>query len=201
MIILLNGTSSSGKTSIAKELQKIYNGVLLLYGVDMLVQTAFPEKCDFPPFDEKGMKVIMHKKDNQPHAEIIISQYMYPVYETAVKFYKSLSGQGYNLIVDEVLFDENRIKPYFDILAEETVYFIGIKPEKKIAVEWEKKRGDRLVGLAAGLYNRVYDSRFVYDLVIDTGKIAPNKSANKILTFIEENKKPEGFICSTKNWI
>lgn len=201
MIILLNGTSSSGKTSIAKELQKEYYGVLLLYGVDMLVQNAFPEKCDYPPFDEKGMKLIMNNVDNQPHANIIISPYMYPVYKSAVEFYKTLSEQGYNLIIDEVLFDENRIKPYFDILANETVYFVSVKPEKKIAIEWEKKRGDRLIGLAAGLYDIVYDSRFVYDIVIDTCKIIPNEAAKIILKYIDRNKNPEGFNLSSNNWI
>ena len=40
MIILLNGTSSAGKTSLARALQAGYGGVLLLYGVDSMVQGA-----------------------------------------------------------------------------------------------------------------------------------------------------------------
>jgi chloramphenicol 3-O-phosphotransferase len=57
MIILLNGTSSSGKTTIARVLQEKYPGVLLLYGVDTMVQNAFPAKCDLPPFNEQAIKV------------------------------------------------------------------------------------------------------------------------------------------------
>jgi len=55
-IILLNGTSSSGKITVAKKLQERYEGVLLLYGIDTLVQTVFPEKCDYPPYEEQTIR-------------------------------------------------------------------------------------------------------------------------------------------------
>ena len=151
MIILLNGTSSSGKTMVAKKLQERYEGVLLLYGIDTLVQTAFPEKCDYPPYDEQAIRATFREVDGQPHTTLEIMPYMIPVYRTAVEFCRRLSEQGYDLIVDEVLFDTRRITQYFGILSGETVYFIGIKPKKEVVVRRERKRGDRIPGLAAGL--------------------------------------------------
>ena len=200
MIILLNGTSSAGKTTIARILQEKFDGVLLLYGVDGMVQTAFPAKCDFPPYNEKAAKVSVTEIAGQPHARLTLSPYMYPVYQAAVHFYKRLSAQGYSLIVDEVLFDEKRISPFFEILADETVYFIGIKPDKDVVLRREKERGDRLEGLAVGLYDEVYNPRFSYDLLLDTGKLAPAESVERILRLLETEKKPQGFIRSAKNW-
>ena len=200
MIILLNGTSSSGKTTIAKKLQEKFPGVLLLYGLDTMVQTAFPEKCDYPPYDEQAIRVTTTEQDGQKIIRLNVSPYMYPVYRTAVQFYLMLSEQGYDLIVDEVLFDTNRITPFFEILSKEKVYFIGVKPEKEIVIKREQERGDRLVGLAAGLYDEVYNPAFTYDLTLDTGDQTPDESADRILQYIRHTKEPRGFITSEKAW-
>lgn len=200
MIILLNGTSSAGKTTIARVLQEQYPGVLLLYGVDSMVQTVFPAKCDFPPFDEQAIKLNMTEVDGRPQANLEVSSYMYPVYETAIRYYKMLSEQGYNLIVDEVLFDANRVTPYFEILAGETVYFIAVKPEKDVVVRRERERGDRLPGLAEGLYDKVYHPLFTYDLILDTGKLTPDESAEQILACLERDESPRGFLNSAIAW-
>lgn len=196
MIILLNGTSSAGKTTVARVLQEKYPDVLLLYGVDTMVQDVFPAKCDFPPFNEQAIKLIMSEVDGRPQAKLIVSSYMYPVYEAAIRFYKMLSELGYNLIVDEVLFDANRVTSYFEILAGETVHFIGLKPEKEVVVRRERARGDRVPGLAEGLYDEVYNPLFTYDLILDTGKLTSNESAEIILACIERNESPRGFLAS-----
>ena len=201
MIILLNGTSSSGKTTIAGIMQEKYNGVLLHYGVDKMVQAAFPAKCDYPPFDRQAIQLMTSEKNGRPHASLVVSPYMYPVCKAAVQFYKMLSGQGYHVIVDEVLFDKNRIAPYFDILSGETVYFIGIKPDRETVIRRERERGDRIPGLAEGLYEEVYDPFFTYDLLLDTGKLTPGESADRIVEYITQNKEPSGFRISAQKWL
>lgn len=201
MIILLNGTSSSGKTTIARVLQEKHRGILLLYGVDNLVQSAFPLKCDFPPFDEQAITVEMDEREGRPIARLIVSPYMYPVYRTAVRFYKMLSEQGYDLIVDEVLFDRNRIIPYFELLAGEPVYFVGVKPSRRTVCERERERGDRLIGLAEGLYDEVYQPGFTFDLTLDTGVLSPDESADVLLAYIDANPHPTGFTASAEAWL
>ena len=201
MIILLNGTSSSGKTTIARKLQEKYPGVLLLYGLDTMVQTAFPEKCDYPPYDEQAIQVTTSEQDGHKIISMKVSPYMYPVYRTAVQFYKLLSEQGYEIIVDEVLFDKNRIAPFFEILSHEKVYFIGVKPTKDVVIRREQERGDRLVGLAAGLYDEVYHPLFTYDLTLDTGTVTPEEAADRIIQYIGQTPDPQGFIRSKMAWV
>jgi chloramphenicol 3-O phosphotransferase len=201
MIILLNGTSSSGKTTIAKILQEKYEGVLLLYGVDTLVQTAFPEKCDHPPYNGQAIKATFREVDGHPHATLTVMPYMYPVYRTAVEFCRNLSALGYDLIIDEVLFDAGRVTQYFEILDRETVYFIAIKPGLDVVVQREMARGDRVPGLAAGLYDDVYHPLFSHDLTLDTGILTPEEAADKILEYIARNDKPQGFSRSARDWM
>lgn len=200
MIILLNGTSSAGKTTLARILQDRYDGVLLLYGVDTVVQGAFPSKCDLPPWNEKAIKVEYATVDGQPQARLRVAPWMIPAYRSAVMFYRLLSEAGYDLIVDEVLFDARRIEPYFDLLADEKVYFVGVKPDKAVVVERERSRGDRLPGLAAGLYDEVYHPLFTYDRVLDTGVLSPEAAAESVLDLLATCRTPTAFRASARRW-
>jgi len=65
-----------------------------LFGIEIV--------ADFSPFDEQAIKLIIREVGGQPQAKLEVSSYMYPVYEAAIRFYKMLSEQGYNLIIDEV---------------------------------------------------------------------------------------------------
>lgn len=200
MIILLNGTSSAGKTTLARTLQECYEGILLLYGVDNMVQGAFPEKCDFEPWNEQAIKVEMTEFNGIPHASLRVSSFMYPIYRSAVRFYQILSQQGYHLIVDEVLFDPHRTAPYFELLVGEQVYFIGVKPDKTVAIARERERGDRLPGLAAGLYDEVYNPLFQHDIELDTGVLTPEESAAVIIRYLAQEQYPQGFKISAARW-
>ena len=200
MIILLNGTSSAGKTMLALELQQRFDGVLLRYGVDTMVQAAFPDKCDAPPWNEQAILVEMQTLGGEPHARLKVSPYMIPVYRQAVAFYRALSQAGYDLIVDEVLFDARRVAPYFELLADQTVYFVGVQPDKAVVVQRERERGDRLPGLAAGLYEEVYDPRFRYDLRLDTGRLSAAQAADEVLALLARVKTPTGFRESAQRW-
>lgn len=200
MIILLNGTSSAGKTTLAIELQRRFDGVLLRYGVDTLVQAAFPDKCDAPPWNERAIQLEMQTVDGQPHARLKVSPYMIPVYRQAVVFYRALSLAGYDLIVDELLFDTRRVAPYFELLADQTVYFVGVQPEKTVVVQRERERGDRLPGLAAGLYDEVYDPRHRYDLRLDTGRLSAAQAADEVLALLARVKAPTGWRETAQRW-
>lgn len=200
MIILLNGTSSAGKTTLALALQQRYNGILLRYGVDCLVQGAFPEKCDAHPWNEHAIRLDLSERDGSPVATLRVSPYMYPVYRSAVQFYRSLSMLGYHLIVDELLFDNQRVTPYFDLLADQTVYFIGVKPDREVVVQRERSRGDRIPGLAAGLYDEVYHPLFSYDLSLDTGRLTADQAADQLLAYLAHERQPKAFEASAQRW-
>jgi len=174
--------------------------VLLLYGIDTMVQTAFPEKCDYPPYNEQAIRATVREIDGVPHATLTVMPYMYPVYRAAVEFYRRLSGPGYDLIVDEVLFGPVRISQYVELLSDETVYFIGIAPAKDVVVRRERERGDRTIGLAAGLHDLVHHPDFRYDLCLDTGTLAPEEAADRVLCIISVNDAPTGFSITARRW-
>ena len=69
-IILLNGASSSGKTCIAKELQKLLDEPYMHLGIDT-VFTMIPQKCKC--YDPSRLKAFVWAPQHNQHAEVQIS--------------------------------------------------------------------------------------------------------------------------------
>jgi chloramphenicol 3-O phosphotransferase len=56
MIILLNGTSSSGKTSIARELLRVLPEPYFFFSIDQFLEPSMPQKINMEL--EKDLKII-----------------------------------------------------------------------------------------------------------------------------------------------
>jgi|JI9StandDraft_2_1071091.scaffolds.fasta_scaffold217634_2 chloramphenicol 3-O phosphotransferase len=191
MIIFLNGTSSAGKTSVAKKIQELYPKPLLHMGIDSFFFSIDPrfvgegKEADFGyrfvrVDDTLGPKVVV---ENGPYAKRL-SYAMRQAFKTMV-------DNGISLIIDELLFSEEDFQDYLELFQDAPVVFVAIKPSQKVAEEREKMRGDRSLGLARGLYEVVYKDR-IFDLEIDTGKMDPKEAAEAILAFTA-SKRPTAF--------
>lgn len=173
-IILLNGVGSSGKSSIAKALQKIANKSFLHIQMDtfceMLPETLqdHPDGFAFEKIFEKGKPLVAIKTG--------------PVGERALRGMRhaiaAMAAQGNNLIVDDVML-ENEPEEYAALLSGFATYFVGVFAPLEVLEARERQRGDRLTGLARWQYERVHRGR-KYDLEIDTGSFGPVDCATLI---------------------
>ena len=80
------------------------------------------------------------------------------------------------------------------------MHFVGVKPERDVAIRREAARGDRIPGLAAGLYDEVYNPLFEYDLELDTGALSPDEAADALLRHLRDVRQPAGFASSAQRW-
>jgi chloramphenicol 3-O phosphotransferase len=96
-----------------------------------------------------------------------------------------MAGAGNNLIVDEVIFGNvttehgNVLSEYRMLLAPFQLYFVGVHAPLDILEDRERRRGDRLIGLARWQHGRVHKG-MVYDLEIDTELATAAESARTI---------------------
>jgi len=155
-IILLNGISSSGKTTIAKELFKKLPNYFHI-GLDNF--DNFIESME----DRKIKKLI-------------------PV-ETEYFFHRNIamfSDEKVNLIVDHVLHDEFTKNNFFEVFSDYPVLYVGVYCPLEELIRREKLRGDRPKGLAEQQYNFVHKG-INYDVEINTFYESVEESVNKIL--------------------
>jgi len=192
-IIFLNGCGSSGKTSIAKAIQKESRDLWLSFGVDTFIEMIPSSRQDQYFKFIKGQNehgLTMHVKSETESEKL---------FGCMPKLAKILASSGNNLIIDEVLFDEKALKSYANHLKQHIVYYIGVFCDLKIMQEREAARKDRLIGLSNDQIDRVHQSILnSYDFKVDTSHISPDEAASLILNFIDDNPIPNAFLSLTK---
>ncbi|WP_114572248.1 chloramphenicol phosphotransferase CPT family protein [Exiguobacterium flavidum] len=142
-IILLNGVSSSGKSTLAKELVAALDGYFHL-SVD-----------DFDRLIEK--------------METRGTDHLIPV-PTETFFHRTVamfSDQGINLIVDHVLHDGETTRDCLDVLLDHPVCFVGVHCPVEELEKRERMRGDRTIGQARAQLAYVHRQES-YDVEVDT---------------------------------
>ena len=187
-VVFLNGTSSAGKTSIAQEFQKLSDQPVLHIGLDhFFFMLPHSYRGDGKNADQ-GFQFIQ-ESDRITLQEGPVAKRLNYVMRRSMR---ALFDQGFSLIIDELLFLEEDLRDYLELFKDKKVFFIGIKPPLEVSEQRERVRGDRAIGLARGLYEVVHQNK-MYDLVIDTSEMNPEKSAAKILQYIHAHPDPKAF--------
>lgn len=156
--ILLNGTSSSGKTSIARAIQKIAPIPFLHASVD-----AFTDMFDW---DVIGGELW----EECDRAGVSIFHRALP----------ALLSSRFPVVIDHVLQEAQWHQECRDALRGHRVLSVGVHCPLEILRERERTRGDRGIGLAEYQYPRVHHYG-PYDLELDTSRSSPEECARRIL--------------------
>lgn len=196
MIIFLNGASSVGKSTIAREMMRQSDRPFLYFSIDHLVNFWIDEK--FVAFENEPKEWFYHERtlDEKGNLEvkIIDGPNAVQLHWDMIEAITVLIKKGYDFIIDEVLWDDTIFERYIPtLMAANRVYMVKVICDLVECERREKKRNDRFAGLARGLYNQVYKDFPYYDLIIDTTGVKPAKSAEEVLTYIEKHDYPTAF--------
>ncbi|MFJ8825866.1 chloramphenicol phosphotransferase CPT family protein [Streptomyces sp. NPDC102467] len=176
-IIFLNGTSSSGKSSIARELLDILDdGVFFHMAVDSF--GAMRTRRELGPEElDTALRL------------------------TRMGFHRSIAAMaevGNDVVVDHVLSEPWRLLDCLAVLPGEDVLFVGVHCPLDELVRREQARGDRPQGLAAHQYELVH-RHGDYDLECDTGAADPRACAERIKGFLPARPTPTAFMRLREN--
>lgn len=170
-IIFLNGTSSSGKSSIARELLDILDdGVFFHLAVDSFNAMRTKRELGAQELDDALRR-------------------------TRMGFHRSIAAMaevGNDVVVDHVLSEPWRLLDCLTVLPPENVLFVGVRCQLDELVRREQARGDRPPGLAALQYDAVH-AHGDYDLECDTGTASPRACARRIKEFLPYRPVPTAF--------
>lgn len=161
-IIFLNGTSSSGKSSIARELLDVLDdGVFFHLAVDN--------------FNAMRTKRVLRPEELDTALR-----------RTRMGFHRSIAAMaevGNDVVVDHVLSEPWRLLDCLSVLRPEDVLFVGVHCPLDELTRREQARGDRPSGLAAHQYDLVH-RHGDYDLECDTSTASPRECAERIKDFL-----------------
>ena len=173
-VIVLNGASSAGKTTLAKAIQKYAGDIWLHVAMDSFV-AMLPDGREFDrdwfPLDEITRDGhTLPRIANGPRGDALLARMR--------ELVERLAESGFNAVVDEVA-DAPVIADYRRRLGPACLIVKVDAPLSELERR-ERERADRLIGLAREQSARVHTG-IVYDLEVDTGKDTPDALARRVL--------------------
>ncbi len=189
-IVILNGASSSGKSSILTHLQRMltgmpdgapwHNGPWLNAGIDKFIFMLPGSYLNRPLWDE-----VLGKAD---HAGLHGHRLMAGMHHALA----ALARQGNHLLVDHVLVEPSWVEECARLFAELTAYLIGIHCPLEVLEARERERKDRTLGQARLQFDRVH-RHGVYDLEIDSSTADAEACAARIAGYLVAGTPPRAF--------
>ncbi len=183
-IILLNGTSSAGKTTIAKALQRVMDAPYLHVPIDSF-EDMMPGRDRLGEPGSRQWQSLFNR---------VLSGFHHSV--------AALAAAGSDLIVDHLLIQgaepQNWLAECLDLLTPFTVYFIGVQCPLEELRRRERARGDREEGQAEWQLRHVH-RHGVYDLELDTSLLSAERCAFKIKELVERDAHPQALVTLRRN--
>ncbi|CRX37906.1 chloramphenicol phosphotransferase CPT family protein [Estrella lausannensis] len=180
-IIYINGPSSSGKSTLIKQLQHTLKDPYLHVGIDQLIN-MMPEKVNdwtggeaSHGFSWKAATDI----DGKPMQLLQIGPFAKKVSETLKQIVQLMAESGYFIIIDDIAFGKEGVDAWREALRGYQVIYIGIHTPLPVLEERERARGDRMIGSARAQFLSVHRG-VSYDLEFDTSKVSVNQIVKSI---------------------
>jgi chloramphenicol 3-O phosphotransferase len=169
-VIVLNGTSSSGKTSIARCLQGMLPAPWLLLGIDDLIRAMPDEGLEDGSLLHIGAT-----------GQIEVGPGWRSLETSWYAGIASIAARGTGVIVDEVFLGggdtQERLRTALGGLR---VLWVGVTCDPDVAAAREARRPDRVAGQAA-FQAPVVHRGVRYDLIVDTSRATPESCAAGVL--------------------
>lgn len=179
-VIVLNGGSSSGKSSLARSLRKLLPEPWAALGVDDLLAALAPSLVGDAAPRAGRPPLVVFGTDGAVH----VDPAWRPVEAAWYTGVAAMARAGLGVILEEVLLDgatgQRRVA---DALAGLSVLWVGVRCDPAVAATREKARTDpitRVAGMATSQATRVHHA-VRYDIVVDTTARSSEECAQAVL--------------------
>jgi chloramphenicol 3-O phosphotransferase len=179
-IIMLNGASSSGKTSTLRALQELMPEPYLDAGIDKFIWMLPKRYLDRPLWDE----VLGLNTRAGPVGHALFSGMHHAI--------AALSRAGNPVVADHVLVEPRWVEECARLFVGLPAFLVGIRCPIEVLEKREKQRNDRTWGQAREQFEAVH-SHVVYDLEVDTSVSTPQECAQQIKARLMAGEPPQAF--------
>ena len=181
-IILLNGSSSSGKTTLALALQQLLTqelGQAFQHIALDQFRDGMPGKWrgfNSPPGTPgaQGLNIVPRERDGERVTCIEFGEQGEVMLAGMRRAIAAFARAGNHVIVDDLLFKPGYLDDYVAAFEDIPTWFVGVRCELSVVQERELTRPGRFPGTAESHFDAVHAHGMQYDIEIDTS----NKNAH-----------------------
>ena len=165
-VVVLNGGSSSGKSSMARELVRLLPGTWLRLGVDTLIDALAPSSQE-----EADVGLVIGAD-----GEVVVEPAFTRVERAWMRGVAAIAADVPVVVEDNFLSGPAAQQRWREALAGLDVLWVGVRCDAAVAEARERARGDRAVGMARAQTEVVHEG-IGYDLEVDAGVLSPADAA------------------------
>lgn len=190
VVIILNGPSAAGKSSLQKSLQRLAPVPFLSVGIDNFFNDLFP--------DEHGKLGVNAEADFGNDLRWVTLQdnlvYLHvgpqgqKVIDGMHKAIAAYAKAGNNVVVDYIMYEQVWMQNFLHELQGCPVYMIGVTVPLDVCKAREQARSTSPIGHAGSHYDTVHVGNN-YDFLLDNSQGTADEGAIKILDFIKNNRR------------
>lgn len=200
-VFLLNGTTSAGKTSIAKALQARCPELVLHLGIDMFVAEVMPRAYLGGERGAEGFRFVPIEGSEPSMVELVFGPAGEQVIAALHQTVALQASRGLHVVVDHTLMDRRWLAECVALWRGLPVLFVGVRCPWEV-VEQRLRGGAERPAAAAELftnvarwqYERVHAHGGSYDLELDTSQASPETCAEAIERVWREGPPPTAFL-------
>ena len=193
-VVVLNGTSSAGKTSLAlafQELRAACGDCWLVFGIDDFLAKVPRPWIEIDalrgPYAEEGVRL----ERVGDAARFVIGEQVRRLLTAYRRSIAEVARSGLNVVVDDVMIEHHEWDDWRAALADLDPVWVGVRCDIEVAVQRERARGDRVQGLVRGQAATVHRHP-VYDLELDTTTESPAALARQLDAYLGEVENRAG---------
>ena len=183
-VIFLNGTSSAGKTTLARAIQDESDTPFVYWGIDTLFSLVPPNWGGGRdgPLSRDGFWYDRTGGDADGHPSVVIryGEVGRRMLRSAQIAAAAFAHGGDDLVIDELLLTPDLLPTWMDALSGLEVLLVCVTCPLAVAEQRERDRRNPN-GLARGHYRMVHDHGTTYDITVDSTTGTPTELARAVL--------------------
>ena len=192
-VILLNGSSSAGKTTLAYAIQRLSTAPIQHISLDQFrdgMCGRFRGMNSKP--GEPGARGLNVTPAPGPTTELSFGDVGQLTLRGMRRAIAAFAAVGIDVVADDLLLEPSFLADYLVALDGLAVTFVGVRCPLAVVDERERARPGRFPGTAKAHFERVH-AGCRYDVEVDTSELSPRQCASAVLAAVEAAPEPSAF--------
>ncbi len=196
-IILLNGTASSGKTSLAKAIQQVFDEPYLLAGIDLFWERIFPWE-----WANASTAAWQHQRiagTSPPKTAIVMTPFAHFLHSGLHHTVAALARIGHNVVVDHAFYAAADLHECLTLWQSLPVWLVGVHcplgvVRERAAIRTDRASWSEYLDVVTWQFDEVHThTRGIYDVEVDTSRLSPADGALQIKHHLQTAATPQAF--------